>query len=174
MFSKKEKEEVKEAEDEEENKEEKDKKEQEQVLEPIMEWVSVNEEDQKKYEEIMKDLEIVTTYQKFKDDQDKLEDQKMDDKLVENLKEEDIKVSKMKEMKLWDQVDTFLDTMVELREKYEKKLPKNNQGYLCDDMEIEDHLEAKHEYGFLERSEAIKKRISFFGIFSTGEKLEML
>jgi hypothetical protein len=39
---------------------------------------------------------------------------------------------------------------------------------------IEDHLKYKKELKFFERSDALKKRISFFGIFTTGEKVTML
>jgi hypothetical protein len=78
-------------------------------------------------------LETVTIYQKFKDDQDKLDAQKFDEKIVFNEEEYvNIEVSKLKAMKLWDQVDECLEVMAKFEKQYDK-LPKDFQGYLCDD-----------------------------------------
>jgi hypothetical protein len=50
-------------------------------------------------------------------------------------------------------------------------VPRESIGYLCDDDVIDTLLKVKNEMRFFERANALKTRISFYGIFTTGQKI---
>jgi hypothetical protein len=64
--------------------------------------------------------------------------------------------------------------MVTLEDSYKDNVDLEPHGHLCDDHVIIALLKKKKEMSFFGRSDALKKRISFYGIFTTSEQHMML
>ena len=87
---------------------------------------------------------------------------------------EDVEVTKMKAMEFWDQIDDVIEKMTDLEKEYKGKVDLEPHGHLCDDGMIQKLLKRRQKMGFFERSTALKKRISFYGIYNTKEQYELL
>lgn len=77
-------------------------------------------------------------------------------------------------MDFWDEIEQQLVRLEELDERYASKIKENESDPLDDEKLVTEILKNRNNYEFIQRSNMLKKRVSFFGIFNAGEDIEMI
>lgn len=92
----------------------------------------------------------------------------------EKVVNEDVEETRNKQMSFWEEIEENLEKLEKLEEEYGPFIKGNDFDPFDDEKLTTDTLRKRKNFSFLERSEMLKKRVSFFGIFCAGENIEMV
>ena len=87
---------------------------------------------------------------------------------------ENVEDDKKKTMEFWEEIELQLERLEQLEKRYGSSIKDIDLDPFEDEKLVTSILEKRRNYRFLERSNMLKKRVSFFGIFSAGEDIEMI
>jgi len=105
---------------------------------------------------------------------ERLEEEKNEMLGKEKVVNEDVEETRNKQMSFWEEIEENLEKLEKLEEEYGPFIKGNDFDPFDDEKLTTDTLRKRKDYSFLERSEMLKKRVSFFGIFCAGENIEMV